>query len=210
MRPGDGFELLIEFGESEMRALSKSRSRLVLVRPFSGWVPDIVWVACEPEPLTRITWHDVYGIYAGSIPSRCGDPAAAKFTVYPASDRTIHHFLGIAFGTPEPAAQLGAGRYGVVNHTPFQYAFGLMQRVTVNGIARTSPVNWSVVPGGRDAEFMRSETLHLWTQPDAAPGQLIAKSPARRLALSFDAGEPIRRCRFDAATETLTDGWAPS
>lgn len=203
MPPADTHELIIEFDEPGRAALAASRSRLVLVKLSSGWMPDIVWVACDPQPVTRISWEDVYGMYGGGIPSQNGDPAAADFDVYPASDRTIYHFFGLGFGTPEPAPELGAGRFAVVNHTPFQYAFGLTQRVTVNGAARASPVNWTVVPGGRDAQFTRSATISMWTQPDAKPGQLITTLPASRLTLAFDDGQPVRRYRFDADAGAL-------
>jgi hypothetical protein len=192
--------VVVEFGARASRALAQDRSRLLVAKAFGGAVPEIVWLACEPEPFTTITWSETYGVYAGPIPSPEGDPAKATAAVYPAAPGSVYDFLGSLFGTPQRVADLGDGRFSVRNRAPHQLAFGLTQSAFVNGAETNGPVNFAVVPVQQTAEFAASMRIVMWTQPHGASGQLVRRFPAHSTMVELGDGPALRRFRYDPSS----------
>ncbi|MBV8749040.1 MAG: hypothetical protein JO103_04945 [Candidatus Eremiobacteraeota bacterium] len=80
--------------------------------------------------------------------------------------------------------------------------FGLIQVIAVNGEPRFAATSAVPIAPTLVASLALQPELHVWTDPRAVAGQVLARVPARAFAIAFRDGAVVR-CRYDPSRDTF-------
>ncbi len=186
--PAYNLRLLID--AADLPTIQSVGLSVVLARAFSDASSNVAWASFAPFEQNTVSWDNVYGLYAAaSVSSSRIQPQSTTALGIPSG---MYYNFGGSFAGPFAGDFAPAvGSYRVVNKIPSAqsptFVFGLAQSVTSNGILATSnPATMATVPANFFATFTPLDTVYVWLQTNAAPGNVVQVPPP--LAQGFAPG----------------------
>lgn len=193
--------LTIGFSWAALRV--KGAAPIAIARCRRGSAPNVIWVVVPPAPRVEIMWADVYGVFAGPLPSGDRERIRISEARYPAEDRASHVFACGRFGPVLRDPAIPARHFEVRNETPAPAGFGLLQAAVAGERIMLAPVNAVSVAAGSGADLVPEDDVLLWSDPGAEAATLLTGVPHNALYLSYSGGVSARRCYYDSATGGL-------
>lgn len=172
-------------------AFLEAGKNIVIAKSFGPRAPLIAWVVLPPSLVVSLSWTDEFGIFAAPVPARAGLPVVVENALYPARDRTTYRYRNGGFEALPPSGdRLPEWHYGVVNKSPEATAFGLLQRVSTDGIEAALPMNIAVLAPDVPADLIPEDDVVVWWDMTTVASAVIAAVPPCALVI------PWRRTAF--------------
>eukprot|EP01132_Coremiostelium_polycephalum_P003198 gene3198-4004_t len=191
------YALEFEFDSTGLKTLSDSKQQVCIVKSVGGQPGNIVWVSFKPFLNNKVTWQEIYGLYASSTQIQNGATISRLSTVKSIQKTKQYPFNQAGYF--DPANSTRVTDYGLVNQYGETLTFGLTQVAEVNGKLVDSELNAVTVPNGNTAEFTPIVTLSIYTAAQLNNGSVISNISSNALVLEYSS-ETSQKVKYDSVS----------